>query len=87
MYAGNAIATVKMTNAIKFLLIRPTSFEKQIVSDSTTASISKLVLDKSVDKSTLSTFVTANNTVSERPELTSARVVISGNIPLVLPYY
>ena len=28
MYAGNAIATVKMSDPIKFLLIRPTAFEK-----------------------------------------------------------
>eukprot|EP00598_Pedospumella_elongata_P002824 CAMPEP_0184974218 /NCGR_PEP_ID=MMETSP1098-20130426/5755_1 /TAXON_ID=89044 /ORGANISM="Spumella elongata, Strain CCAP 955/1" /LENGTH=329 /DNA_ID=CAMNT_0027496763 /DNA_START=24 /DNA_END=1013 /DNA_ORIENTATION=- len=77
MYAGNAIATMKMTNAHKFLLVRPTAFEKAGSSGSA-APIEAVTLETPVTKSPLSTFLGASVTKSERPDLTAARVVISG---------
>jgi len=79
MYAGNAIATMKMSNPIKFLLIRPTAFEKaSTTSSSTTATVELLSIDKVLEQSTLSSFISSEATISERPDLTAARVVISG---------
>jgi len=77
MYAGNAIATVKMSSAIKFLLVRTTAFEKA-ADKSGNAPIEAAKLDTPVTKSTSSTFVSENAVVSSRPDLTSARVVVSG---------
>jgi len=77
MYAGNAIATVKMSSANKFILVRTTAFEKA-ADNSGSAPIEAAKLDTPVTKSTASTFVSENAVVSSRPDLTSARVVVSG---------
>ena len=70
MYAGNAIATVKMSSPIKFLLIRTTTFEKATVG-SQSAPIETVAVNTFANSS--STFISQSQNSSERPELTSAR--------------
>ena len=74
MYAGNAIATVKMNDNIKFMTIRGTSFDKAEISDNS-APIESLNSDASKSNTT---FISEAVSASERPDLGSARVVISG---------
>jgi electron transfer flavoprotein alpha subunit len=74
IYAGNAIATVQSKDAKKVLTVRTTAFEKA-AADGGSAGIEKVAGtgDKGV-----SSFVGAELAKSERPELTSARVIVSG---------
>lgn len=74
IYAGNAIATVASRDDLKLITVRPTAFEAA-ASGSDFAVIKAIDLDftaKGVD------FVSAEIPELERPELTSAKVVISG---------
>ena len=74
IYAGNAIATVQSSDAIKLISVRSTSFEP-VSSEGGSADVEAVEVP---DDSGLSTFVGQDLTQSERPELTSARIVISG---------
>jgi electron transfer flavoprotein alpha subunit len=74
IYAGNIIATVQSSDSIKVLTVRTTAFEA-VSAEGGTASIEALT---SVHDSGNSSFIGEELAVSERPELTSARVVISG---------
>jgi electron transfer flavoprotein alpha subunit len=74
IYAGNAIATVKSSDKIKFITVRPTAFDAAPATGGT-AAIKKI--DATPD-SGLSSFVSAELSKSERPELASARIVVSG---------
>ncbi len=74
IYAGNAIATVKSSDAVKLVSIRMTAFE-DAATEGGSADIESLA---PVDDPGISSFVGEDLTVSERPELTSARVVVSG---------
>jgi electron transfer flavoprotein alpha subunit len=76
VYAGNAIATVKMSDKIKFVLVRTTAFEKAATGAGTAAI--EAVNVGSLSKSAASTFVSANVSKSDRPDLASARIVVSG---------
>lgn len=73
MYAGNCLAKVQSTEAVKVLSVRPTAFDKAEV-DGGNAEVSEL----EVDSQTLTEFVSANVSASDRPELGSASVVVSG---------
>lgn len=73
IYAGNAIATVKSTDAIKVLTVRPAAFRAAQTGNSATVETVAAVHDAGVSK-----YISAELTKSERPELTAARVVISG---------
>ena len=73
IYAGNAIETVQSANPLTVLTIRPTAFDK--AADGGNATIETL---QAGGDSGLSSFVSIQETKLERPELTSARVVISG---------
>ena len=74
VYAGNAIATVKSSDEIKLITVRGTTFDA-----ANPAGGSGSVEDyTSPDASGLSSFVKQELSVSERPELTAASVVISG---------
>ena len=75
IYAGNALATVRSADSIKILTIRTTAF-KAVADTGGTASVEKI--DAASDDSGLSQFIRRDLTGSERPELTTARVVISG---------
>lgn len=74
VYGGQAIATVKSTDAIKALTVRATAFDKAAAQG---GSAPVEVADAGAE-SGLSRFMGAQETKSERPELTSAKIVISG---------
>jgi len=74
IYAGNAIATVKSNDKVKLISVRMTAFE-DAASEGGSASVESLA---AAEDPGISSFVGQDLTVSERPELTSARVVISG---------
>ena len=74
IYAGNAFATVKSTDAKKCVTIRPTSFEACETSGGS-AQIEKI---EAVEEFTLSKFIKREEVKSDRPELGTARVVVSG---------
>ena len=75
MYAGNAIATVQMKDATKFILVRSTAFEKAEETGGS-ASVESVSVDGFATK--LSTWESASAKKSGRPDLGSARVVVSG---------
>ena len=74
IYAGNAIATVKSSDAVKVVSVRGTAFDPAN-SEGGSASIetSSIVTDSGI-----SSFIKEEVAKSERPELTSADVIISG---------
>jgi len=74
IYAGNAIATVKSSDAKKVLTVRGTAFAKAAASGGN-ASVETV---SGAGDAGLSRFVGAETSKSERPELTSAKVVVSG---------
>ena len=74
IYAGNAFATVKSNDKKKCITIRPTSFDPAPTSGGF-APIEKI---EAVDVPNISKFIKREETKSERPELGTARVVISG---------
>jgi electron transfer flavoprotein alpha subunit len=74
IYGGQAIATVKSNDAIKLLTVRATAFDKV---DANGGSASVEDLNNATDAG-LSSFVGQELSKSERPELTSAGVVVSG---------
>ena len=74
IYAGNAFATVKSNDKKKCVTIRPTSFDPAPTSGGS-APIEKV---DAVDVPNISKFIKREETKSERPELGTARVVISG---------
>jgi electron transfer flavoprotein alpha subunit len=74
IYAGNALATVQSRDAIKVATVRGTAFERA-VSEGGSAAVTGLA---AVAASDLVSYVGAELSHSERPELTAARVVISG---------
>lgn len=73
IYAGNAIATVKSDEALKLITVRATSFEAVGMGGS--ASVESL---DSAGDAGLSSYVKSELSSSERPELTSAGIVVSG---------
>ena len=74
IYAGNAIATVKSNDAKKVLTVRTTAFEKG-PPEGGSGSVEKI--DAAGDPGA-SSFVGLEASESERPELTSAKVIVSG---------
>ncbi len=74
VYAGNAIATVESLDAIKVLTVRGTAFDP-VAAEGGSAEIEALSSDQDAG---ISRFVGEEIAKSERPELTAARVIISG---------
>ncbi len=74
IYAGNAFATVKSTDSKKCVTIRPTSFEPAITSGGS----AEIVKAESMKATSFTKFIKREEVKSERPELGTARVVISG---------
>ncbi|MDH4096636.1 MAG: FAD-binding protein [Betaproteobacteria bacterium] len=74
IYAGNALATVKSSDAIKFITVRTTGFDAVAASGGSAA----VEAVQAPADTGLSSFVGREVAKSERPELTSARVVVSG---------
>nr|WP_067297629.1 FAD-binding protein [Marinobacterium profundum] len=74
IYAGNAIATVKSLDAIKVITVRGTAFDP-VAAEGGSASVEAVT---AVHDAALSRFIGEEVAKSDRPELTSARVIISG---------
>jgi electron transfer flavoprotein alpha subunit len=74
IYAGNAMATVQSADAIKIITVRTTGFDAAPAEGGSAA----LEDVSNITDAALSSFAGQELTVSERPELTSAKVVISG---------
>ena len=73
IYAGNAMTVVKASDAVKVVTIRATAF------DAAAETGAALIEDGSALAATgLSSWLSQDLTVSERPELTSAKIVVSG---------
>ena len=74
IYAGNCIATVQSSDSIKVITVRTTSFDSS-ESEGGTASVE--TISENTDLG-VSSFVKEEVAESDRPELTSADIVISG---------
>ena len=74
IYAGNAIATVQSSDAKKVITVRGTAFEKA-AREGGNAQVEKI---GTTGDAGLSIFVGAELSKSERPELTSAKIIVSG---------
>ncbi|MCM2319650.1 MAG: FAD-binding protein [Pseudomonas sp.] len=74
IYAGNAIATVQSSAAVKVITVRGTGFDA-VAAQGGSASIETIA---SVTDAGISAFVGEEIAKSERPELTSAKVIVSG---------
>ena len=74
IYAGNAIATVQSADAVKVITVRGTAFDAA----ATTGGSAAVETVAAVADSGKSSFVGREVTKSERPELTSAKIVVSG---------
>ena len=74
IYAGNAFATVKSTDKIKCVTIRPTSFDPA----PTSGGSAEITNGDPGDASEVSKFIKKEEIKSDRPELGTARVVVSG---------
>ena len=74
IYAGNAIATVKSSDAKKVITVRGTAFEKA----TTTGGSAPIEPVGGASDQRLSSFVGSEIAASERPELTSAKIIVSG---------
>lgn len=74
IYAGNAIATVRSKDAKKVITVRGTAFAK---AEATGGSAAIEQVASTGDKG-LSSFVGAEIATLERPELTSAKIIVSG---------
>uniref|UniRef100_A0A8C8R6M2 Electron transfer flavoprotein subunit alpha n=1 Tax=Pelusios castaneus TaxID=367368 RepID=A0A8C8R6M2_9SAUR len=74
IYAGNALCTVKCDEKVKVFSVRGTSFEAAAVSGGS-ANVEKIAAPSPVGQSE---WIEQKLTKSDRPELTSAKVVVSG---------
>ena len=73
IYAGNALATVKTSDPVKILTVRTSAFEP--VGNGNNAA--QMALDTVISQNK-SQFISENLSTSERPELASASIVVSG---------
>ncbi|PWK91899.1 electron transfer flavoprotein subunit alpha [Fulvimonas soli] len=74
IYAGNALATVRSADAVKVATVRMTAFDP-VAPEGGHASVESI---PAAADAGLSRFVSRETTRLERPELTSARIVVSG---------
>jgi electron transfer flavoprotein alpha subunit len=74
IYAGNAIATVQSDDAIKVITVRSTGFDA-VNAEGNSASIEKI---EAAADTGLSQFISREVTKLDRPELTSAKIIVSG---------
>jgi len=75
IYAGNALAKVKSSDAVKLITVRATAFDK---TEAEQAACEVADAGVSMVDAGLSTWVSEEIAKSDRPELTSAKVVVSG---------
>jgi electron transfer flavoprotein alpha subunit len=74
IYAGNAIATVQSSDPIKVITVRATGFDP-VAAESGSASVDEIEAPADAG---VSQFVSREVTKLDRPELTSATIVVSG---------
>ncbi|PTB16829.1 electron transfer flavoprotein subunit alpha [Trinickia symbiotica] len=74
IYAGNAIATVQSSDPLKVITVRATGFDP-VAAEGGSASVEKI--DAAADTG-ISQFVSREVTKLDRPELTSAKIIVSG---------
>ncbi|WP_338415919.1 FAD-binding protein [uncultured Sphaerotilus sp.] len=74
IYAGNAIATVQSTDAVKVITVRTTGFDAA----ATTGGSAAVETVAAVADSGKSQFVGREVTKNDRPELTAAKIIVSG---------
>ncbi|TDG07469.1 electron transfer flavoprotein subunit alpha/FixB family protein [Paraburkholderia guartelaensis] len=74
IYAGNAIATVQSVGPIKVITVRTTAFDA-VAAEGGSAAVEKL---EAAADSGLTQFVGREVTKLDRPELTSAKIIVSG---------
>ena len=74
IYAGNAFATVKSTDAKKCITIRPTSFDPCESSGGS----APIETNEAREEFSLTKFIKREEIKSDRPELGTARIVVSG---------
>ncbi|WP_200818982.1 electron transfer flavoprotein subunit alpha/FixB family protein, partial [Caballeronia telluris] len=74
IYAGNAIATVQSSDPIKVITVRSTGFDP-VAAEGGSASIEKI---EAAADAGISKFVSRELTKLDRPELTSASIIVSG---------
>ncbi|MGA7813289.1 electron transfer flavoprotein subunit alpha/FixB family protein [Caballeronia sp.] len=74
IYAGNAIATVQSSDAIKVITVRTTGFDP-VAAEGGSASVEKIEAPADTG---ISKFVSRELTKLDRPELTSAKIIVSG---------
>jgi electron transfer flavoprotein alpha subunit len=74
IYAGNAYATVKSSDSVKVVTVRGTAFSPAAKTGGS-AAVENVT---AVADSGVSSFVSAEITKSERPELTAAKIIVSG---------
>jgi len=76
IYAGNAILTLKSLDAVKVLTVRSTSFEA--AADGGSGSVEDAVPTGSYEKGSGSEWISQELTKNDRPDLASAKIVVSG---------
>jgi len=74
IYAGNALATIQSMDPIKAITVRSTGFEPALASGGQ-ASIESM---SAVSDVGVSQFISRETTKSDRPELTAAKIIVSG---------
>ncbi len=74
IYAGNAIATVQSADAVKVITVRGTAFDAAAATGGS-AAVEKI---DAVADAGVSQFVSREVTKSDRPELTAAKIIVSG---------
>ncbi len=74
IYAGNVIATVQSPDSVKVITVRATGFDS-VAGSGGSAAIEKAA---AVDSASKSSFVGRELTKSDRPELTAAKIIVSG---------
>ncbi|TXD62623.1 electron transfer flavoprotein subunit alpha/FixB family protein, partial [Ralstonia sp. TCR112] len=74
IYAGNAIATVQSTDKVKVITVRGTAFDPAAATGGSAATESLTA----VADAGISQFVSREVTKSDRPELTAAKIIVSG---------
>ncbi len=78
IYAGNVIATIRLKDKIKLFTVRPTSFEHEVTGkDGLTTTVVELE-NKNIAEKNSSRFIDHQLSDSARPELSSAKIVVSG---------
>ena len=75
IYAGNAIATVQSADAVKVITVRSTGFDAAALAGQASAAIESVAAVADAERSS---FVGREVTKNDRPELTAAKIIVSG---------